>query len=129
MTTKTNKIFLLSAPYDNPFQGSALRYVFVCSAGLLRSPTAAAVAIKLGYNARSCGCEDYALIPLSANLIEWAHKIFFMNEENYMSALNTFRPLKEYEEMILNKAVCWDIEDEYDYDNHLLKAQVKKLLT
>jgi len=129
MTTKTNKIFLLSALYDNTFQGSALRYVFVCSAGLLRSPTAAAVAIKLGYNARSCGCEDYALIPLSANLIEWAHKIFFMNEENYMSALNTFRPLKEYEEMILNKAVCRDIEDEYDYDNHLLKAQVKKLLT
>ena len=129
MTTKTAQIYLLSCPFDNEFQGNASRYLFVCSAGMLRSPTAAAVAISLGYNARSCGSEHYALIRLSVNLIEWAHRIFFMNEENYLSALDNFRPLPEYEEMLLNKSTCWDIEDIYDYGAYGLKNQVTELLS
>ena len=129
MTTKTEQIYLLSCPFDNEFQGSASRYLFVCSAGMLRSPTAAAVATSLGYNARSCGSEHYALIPLSVNLIEWAHRIFFMKEENYLAALDTFVGMSEYEEMLLNKSTCWDIEDIYDYGAYSLKKQVVELLS
>jgi predicted protein tyrosine phosphatase len=128
MATKTQLIFLLSAPFDNPYQGNSSRYLFVCSAGLLRSPTAAAVGASLGYNTRSCGCEEYALIPLSVNLIEWAHKIFFMNEENYTKALDNFRPLPEYTEMLHAKSVVWDIEDQYEYGDYMLKQTITKLL-
>jgi len=129
MATKTQQIYNLSCPFDNEYQGKASRYLFVCSAGLLRSPTAAKVAIGLGYNARSCGCEEYALIQLSVNLMEWAHKIFFMNEENYAKAMDTFRPLPEYEEMLLDKAVCWDIEDIYNYNDSVLVDTITKLLS
>lgn len=129
MATKTQKIYELSCPFDSPYQGKASRYLFVCSAGLLRSPTAAAVASSLGYNSRSCGSEEYALIQLSANLIEWAHKIFFVNEENFSKALEIFGPLPEYIEMLLAKSVVWDIEDQYDYGDFTLKQTVMKLLS
>lgn len=128
MMTKTQQIFELSCPFDNEFQGVASRYLFVCSAGLLRSPTAAAVATSLGYNARSCGSAHYALVPLSVNLIEWANRIFFVNEENYLAALDTFVGMPEYEEMLLNKSTCWDIEDIYNYGDYGLKQQVVELL-
>lgn len=127
--TKTQQIFELSCPFDNPFQGKASRYLFVCSAGLLRAPTAAAVATSLGYNARSCGSSPYALVPISVNLIEWAHRIFFVNEENYLAALDTFVGMPEYEEMLLNKSTCWDIEDIHDYGAYSLKKQVVELLS
>lgn len=110
--TMTAKIFELSAPYDNPYQGDNPRWLFVCSAGLLRSPTGAAVATELGVNARSCGSSSYALIPLSANLIMWAQKIFFVNEENYKQALHTFENAG-YNEDIVEKAVVLDIPDRH----------------
>ena len=126
--TNTQKIFELSCPFNNPYQGNASRYLFVCSAGLLRSPTAAAVANGMGYNARSCGSEYYALVQISANLIEWADKIFFVNEENYSRALETFAPLPEYTEMLLAKSVVWDIEDQFDYGDPTLRRIVAELL-
>ena len=61
----------------------------VCSAGLLRSPTAAKVLQQEPYsfNTRSCGVEGYALIPLSAPLIEWADAIVCMGKANDHEAL------------------------------------------
>jgi hypothetical protein len=56
--------------------------LFVCSAGLLRSATAANIFAKRGWNTRSCGSMDYALIPISVNLIYWADKIYFMSKVN-----------------------------------------------
>ena len=48
----------------NPFQGEAKKVLCVCSAGLLRSPTAAIILQRdYGFNTRSCGINpDYALI-------------------------------------------------------------------
>lgn len=126
--TLTEKIFQLSAPYDNPYQGEAMRYLFVCSAGLLRSPTAAAVAIKNGINARSCGSNpNYALIPLSVNLIAWAEKIFFMNQKNYDQALANFKPTG-WDEDIAEKAVVWDIPDRFEYGNAQLVQLIQEKL-
>lgn len=127
--TKTEQIFELSCPFATPFQGKQHRMLFVCSAGLLRSPTAAAEAIKLGYNSRSCGSAEYALIPLSVNLIEWAETIYFLNDYNYAEALDTFRALPEYSNMLQKKAVIWDILDNYDYGDPSLIHQVNHLLT
>jgi len=112
MQTLTQKIFELSAPYDNPYQGPRTRLLFVCSAGLLRSPTGAHVGSVRGYNTRSCGSSDYALVPLSVNLIEWAHRIIFVNRENYQEALESFDAVG-YSEDIERKAIVLDIPDRY----------------
>lgn len=66
----------------NSFQGDSKRVLCVCSAGLLRSPTAAHVlAVHYGYNTRAAGCrEEYALIPVSQALLHWADEVVFMEE-------------------------------------------------
>ena len=116
--TKNAAIFALSAPYDNPYQGSDPRWLFVCSAGLLRSPTGAAEAVKRGINARSCGANiNYALVPISANLVCWANKIIFVNKENYEQALDVFVGLDHLVNDIEQKAVILNIPDCYEYGN------------
>lgn len=130
MKTKTELIFELTNPYNNPFQGNDSRFLFVCSVGLLRSPTAANVAIKLGYNARSCGSDhELSLIPISVNLIYWADVIFFINQENYNETLKNFR-LEDADTIIeLNsKAVVWDIPDNYEYNHPELIELITNLL-
>lgn len=129
MKTKTELIFELNCPYNNSYQGKDFRYLFVCSAGLLRSPTAANVAVGLGYNARSCGSDyHYALIPINVNLVHWADKIFFMNSGNYEESLANFFGDSETCNLLKNKAVIWNIEDEYEYNDAYLVETFKKLL-
>lgn len=120
--TLTEKIFQLSAPFNNPYQGDYKRLLFVCSAGLLRSPTGAAHYAKKGFNTRSCGSNQaYALINLSVNLIMWAHKIVFVNDENYKQALRTFEDV-DCESDIKERAIVLDIQDNFEYNNqHLIK--------
>lgn len=129
MKNKTQQIFELTIPYNNPFQGSYHRALFVCSAGLLRSPTAAVVGASLGMNTRSCGSEAYALIPLSANLIHWADTIYFVNEYNFHSAKETFFGQEGMGQMLDRKSVIWDIEDVYDYRDPKLVEIFTNLLT
>jgi predicted protein tyrosine phosphatase len=66
-------------------QTNAKRVLCVCSAGMLRSPTLAIVLHReFGYNTRSCGSKsEFALIPITDNLIYWADEIVFVNQENY----------------------------------------------
>jgi predicted protein tyrosine phosphatase len=121
-TTKTDSIFNTTAPYDNYAQTRAARLLFVCSAGMLRSPTAANAATAQGYNARSCGTHKCALIPLSANLILWAQTIFFVNQENFGAALVTFDKDKypELHSMLIEKSIVWNIEDQYNWGDNVL---------
>lgn len=119
--TKTTKIFELTAPYNNPYQGNATRLLFVCSVGMLRSPTAADVATGMGFNARSCGSDPVALIPLSANLIMWADEIVFMNRENYEQAIATFAHTG-YEYDIESKKRFIHVDDDYDRDDPTLRT-------
>lgn len=120
MTTLTQKIFQLSAPYSNQYQGTSPRVLFVCSAGILRSPTAAALMHTLkGWNTRSCGVESYALVPLSVNLILWANKIVFMEDEHLQKALRTFEAV-DYESDIKERAIVLGISDDYEYMNMTL---------
>ena len=119
----------LSCPVDNPFQGSATRMLFVCSAGLLRSPTGAAVANNLGFNARSCGSGlHYALIPISVNLVHWAEFIFFMNEGNLDEALHGFFGDRETCEMIRRKGETLAIEDDFNYGDPNLQRIFRQYL-
>jgi predicted protein tyrosine phosphatase len=114
--TKNAEIFNTTAPYNNYHQGSTPRWLFVCSAGLLRSPTGAALAIKKGINARSCGSNfNYALIPCSANLIRWADKIVIVNGENLWQLEDNFLGHKELLEQIEQKQIVLNIPDNFEY--------------
>jgi predicted protein tyrosine phosphatase len=114
--TKNAAIFKTNAPYNNPYQGSSDRWLFVCSAGLLRSPTGAAVAITHGINSRACGSNfNYALIPCSANLINWADKIIFVNQENLLQVEDNFLGHDYLLQQVERKAVVLNIPDNYEY--------------
>ena len=69
---------------QNPYQGKYKRVLCVCSAGLLRSPTAAWVLSNppYNYNTRAAGLDTgHALIPVDDVLLEWADEIMCMNED------------------------------------------------
>jgi predicted protein tyrosine phosphatase len=134
MKTYTQQMFEPGHNYGNIYQGPAKRALFVCSAGLLRSPTAARVgAIEFGWNTRSCGShEEYALILLTAQLIHWADAIYFVNPDNYDRALNTFSSVQaspHTETELRKKAVVWAIEDDYSYNDPQLYQMIKELLS
>jgi predicted protein tyrosine phosphatase len=125
--TKNAEIFKTTAPYSNHYQGSDPRWLFVCSAGLLRSPTGAALAVKKGLNARSCGSAiEYALIPISANLIMWAEKIVFVNEENYHEALEVFKDYQMLHNLLTVRSLVLNIPDMYEYNDPELIIEFEK---
>lgn len=126
--TKTEQIFALTAPYNNPYQGKYHKALFVCSAGILRSATAANIGAELGMNTRSCGTESYALVPLSLNLITWADTIYFVNITNYSKAIINFSDYAEAVQQLETKSVIWDIEDQYEYMNAELVQQIQTYL-
>ena len=120
MNTKTNQIFSSDCPFDNSNQTTAKRVVFVCSVGMLRSPTAQMVATRHGLNARAAGsCTEKALIPLNCNLIQWAHKIVFMNDENFDESMKEFAAVG-FDEDIKAKAIVWDITDSFNWGDNVL---------
>ncbi len=92
----------------NEKQGIARRVLCVCSAGVLRSPTAAFVLQKhYGHNTRSCGMvEAIALIPISEILVEWADEIVCM-EIGQAEKLRGAYPEKAVQ--------CLNIADRYWY--------------
>jgi predicted protein tyrosine phosphatase len=112
----------------NPYQGETKKVLCVCSAGLLRSPTAANVLHKeFRYNTRACGVhEDYALIPYDEVLGSWANEIIVM--ESWMVDYID----KEFD----NKIIVLNIPDSYGYmdtnlqkmilDAYNLRALIKK---
>ncbi len=69
----------------NPYQGEYKKVLFVCSAGLLRSATAAHVFSTEPYNwnTRTAGVSvEYALNPVTEALLEWADKVYCMEPEH-----------------------------------------------
>jgi len=115
MKTKNEIIFASHSPWDNPYQGHYTKVLFICSAGILRSATAAHVFAAKGYNTRCAGSEEYALIPVTGDLLLWADKIVFVNKENYASVATKF-PLEEFK----GKIKVLDISDQYNYMDPVL---------
>lgn len=64
----------------NPYQGERKKVLCLCSAGLLRSPTAAWLLGQqpYDYNTRAAGTESFALIRADRVLCEWADEIIAM---------------------------------------------------
>jgi predicted protein tyrosine phosphatase len=108
---------------DNKFQNldSYKRCLCVCSAGLLRSPTAAFVLSQepYNYNTRSVGLsQEYALIPLDTVHIEWADLIVCMENSHAESIKNVLSQKN------LNKEIIsLEIPDAFRYrDPELINA-------
>ncbi len=73
-----------SANCHNRFQGRFKRVLCCCSAGLLRSPTAALVLSQEPYsfNTRAAGLvSEFALVPVDDVLLDWADEIVVMTSE------------------------------------------------
>ena len=101
----------------NPYQGPAKRVLCVCSAGLLRSPTTANVLHReYGYNTRSCGVHDYALIELDEVLLHWAHEIVVVEEYLMDHIPKAFQ----------DKVVVLNVPDSYGYMDENLQAIIKE---
>jgi predicted protein tyrosine phosphatase len=96
-------------PWDNPYQGTDKKVLFVCSAGILRSATAARLYARK-YNTRAAGSADYALIPVTNELLLWADEVVFVNAENHENTCAEFN-LDAYE----TKVVVLDIPDRYPH--------------
>lgn len=69
---------------NNRYQGSYKRVLCLCSAGLLRSPTAALVLSQdpYNFNTRAAGLtKEFALVPVDEVLLHWADEIVVMTPE------------------------------------------------
>lgn len=126
---RSDSIFELNAPYANSYQGNARRVVFCCTAGLLRSPTAAHLAVvRHGMNTRSVGIHELALQRLSVNLIAWANQIVFMNPDCFAAARKLFDgSIGETE--LHRKRIVWGLEDDHDYMAPGLVQELTPLLS
>ena len=99
------------------------RVLCICSAGLLRSPTAAVVLASepFNFNTRAAGIHDYALIPVDDVLLEWADEIVFMeNSHSKLLASQFDIDLISWKKPV----VILDIPDNYEYRNEELKAAI-----
>lgn len=69
---------------SNKYQGRYKRVLCVCSAGLLRSSTAAWVLSNepYNYNTRAAGLtKEFALVPVDEVLLAWSDEVVTMNAE------------------------------------------------
>lgn len=103
----------------NPHQGDSKKVLCVCSAGLLRSPTAAVILSQEPYNfnTRAAGIsQEYALIPVDQVLLEWADEIVCMDGNQAKSIKKMMRKMEP--KPIINLK----IPDIYEYrDPELIK--------
>jgi predicted protein tyrosine phosphatase len=113
----------------NRFQGAYKKVLFVCSAGLLRSATAAHVfsGEPYNFNTRTAGVAlEYALNPVNEALLEWADNIFLMEGEHYNDIHDIFgdEVFNAYKE----KMVVLDVPDNFRYrDEGLVKILKEKV--
>jgi len=98
------------------------RILFVCSGNIHRSPTAADMfKDRKGFEVKSAGTSIGAHNPVSAELVEWADKIFVMEEEHRKFIVQQF-PEDAFKITVL------DIEDDYYRDDPRLRAVLKEKL-
>lgn len=114
---------------DNRFQNTSAfkRVLCVCSAGLLRSPTAAVVLSQdpFNFNTRAVGVsQEYALTPLEDVHIMWSDEIVVMQKEHadivhaFLEAMGVKRPV-----------IVLGIEDNYQYRDPDLMKQISEKYT
>lgn len=106
---------------QNGWQGDRVRTLCLCSAGLLRSPTAAVVlAQHFDRNTRAAGLEEsYALIPVDKVLVSWADEVVVMTRQHEQMFKLMF---PEYDGVLIRL----DIPDRFGYMDPDLVHHIKK---
>lgn len=111
----------------NHNQGTEKRVLTICSAGLLRSPTAAAVLQETyGFNCRAAGIvEEYALIPVSDVLVHWADELVFMEQAHLEEFQKIFKDM-DFAEGMINRGYfqVLDIPDSYPRNDPTLRELI-----
>ena len=99
-----------------------IKVLFVCSANVDRSPTAEYVyASHKDLEVKSAGTANYARVPLSVNLLQWADVILCM-EERHKQIIE-----QKYPDAVSNKNLeCLDIPDRYEYKSPPLIKLIKE---
>lgn len=106
---------------DNPYQGKDKKVLFVCSAGILRSATAARIYAKK-YNTRCAGSmKGVALVELTERMMDWANEIVFVRQENFNQASQHF-DMEAYRD----KCRVLSIPDEYPHMDPALIAHFEE---
>ena len=107
----------------NPYQGKAKKVLCVCSAGLLRSPTAANVLHReFGYNTRSAGVSsDYALVQVDEVLLSWADEVVCMESWQAQEVLGMIEELD-----IEQQVIALNVPDRFEFMNEELQAIIKE---
>jgi predicted protein tyrosine phosphatase len=117
------------ANVHNRYQGAYKKVLFVCSAGLLRSATAAHVfsGEPYNFNTRTAGVAlEYALNPVNEALLEWADHIFLMEGEHYNMLYEIFG--EETFNAYKAKMVALEVPDHFAYrDERLVKILKEKV--
>ena len=111
--------------HSNKFQGDYKRVLTVCSAGILRSATAAHILCQrpFNFNTRNVGTAPYALIPLTEDLIQWADEIVCMENEHKAHVVNK---IMEWGFPFMKPIIVLDIEDIYEYRDPKLVKLIKE---
>jgi predicted protein tyrosine phosphatase len=115
----------------NAFQGKHKKVLTVCSAGCLRSPTAAHILSghPWNFNTRCAGTSsEYAIVPVTEGLIVWADVILVMDEwqQRHINEMQNVLAT-EYEAFEYKQVINLDIPDNYEYrDPRLLKIMTEK---
>ena len=116
---------------NNPYQDKHKKVLTVCSAGCLRSPTAAHILASgpFNFNTRCCGTTvEYAIVPLNGGLVMWADEIVVMDEDQ-AAIVNSIQSklYEDYVGFIFRAVHILDIEDNYAYrDPKLVKIMTDK---
>lgn len=116
--------------HELPQEGSFRRWLFVDQKGRVESATAAAIATKIGINARAVGSDlNNCLQPISFILIYWAEKIIFLNQASYDQ---TVALLSEKYSNVLStmtaKAQVLDVPNTFVYMEYGLQETIKQQL-
>lgn len=106
----------------NPYQGHYKKVLCVCSAGILRSATAAVVLSQdpYNYNTRCAGAEKYALVPINDALLSWADEVVCMTQEHMEKVYNHMLDWQ-----VSPKILCLNIPDNYAYRDEELIRLIK----
>lgn len=87
------------------------RVLFLCSQNRLRSPTAESIyADTDGFEVRSAGLNNDAVIPTTPELVEWADYIFVMEKAHRNKLQKKFK-----KHLNKQRVICLNIPDEYEY--------------
>lgn len=111
----------------NQYQGKTKKVLCVCSAGVLRSPTAAVVLSQepYNYNTRAAGVEsEFALVPVDEVLLQWADQIVCMDA--FQKSVLEQKLLLAGDASAKCKILNLDIEDKYPYRDPELIQQIKE---